>query len=167
MPSSPFPRAAAGLGRVCLGIRAGVTTATASADRAQTGAEPFEQLSDAVKGYVVAKGGELISRVGGTVREVTERVAERVPDEVGATGQAGIAGVRALAEGESPVKALWAALTAGAKARLRAMFGPDVGSGQKALNALKVALVVLIALVAVLLAAVLLPVVIVVLVAAR
>lgn len=115
------------------------------------------RLADELKKYLAAKASSVIARAGDTLESVAAEVTDGDPAEASVLGEAGMAGVRKLAQGESAGTAARAFAWTAVKARLRAMFGPDRTVGQKLANVLILVLAVVIAVVVLVLLLVLLP----------
>lgn len=117
----------------------------------------IERLLGELRKYLVVKSSDLIDRVGQTMESTVSQLAAE-SEELGVFGQAGMAGITKLAEGESFQKAAWSFVVAAIRAQLRSMFGPDRTFGQKVLNVLLLLIAVLTAIVVLVLLIVLVPV---------
>ncbi|MEO3827418.1 SRPBCC family protein [Actinomadura sp. B10D3] len=91
---------------------------------------PVEELKKAGREFVQALMVRTLEQAGGRIAGLTERLNDAA-EGGGAGKQAAAAGVKKLAEGESPVKAGLSAGAAGAKAKVKEAVGGKGGGGKK------------------------------------
>jgi Polyketide cyclase / dehydrase and lipid transport len=82
------------------------------------------RLAEEAKSYLKAKGGDIVGQVGERIESVTERLGDGDLLSPGLTE-----GVKRLASGDSPIKAVAGSAMAGVKDKVSGMFGGGGGSG--------------------------------------
>ncbi|MET9023349.1 SRPBCC family protein [Actinopolymorpha sp. NPDC004070] len=87
-----------------------------------------ERLADEAKEYAAARGSELVDKVGGKLGGLTEKLEDQAGNPTAMT-----AGVKALLEGKSPLRAGMSALGQGLKNKVKGLFGGG-RSGPKLIN---------------------------------